>query len=373
LGADQPTVEELTAYCSNPFSVAALPSPPVLPLQDEAHVDDWRDYLDQPGEDLFHVLQSRLPQLNIPVRQGISKTTAYADVVRRGQAFNEADFGGRLTLEQPHLLRASVHSHPAGSLPVLTTSHRKDFETLVNALAFRCEPTPIGPSVNAHMIAGLINWDRMRRYQSYWTDRHEGSGPLDWPNEFKRVASSESWRFLDRLIILTDSPYSGVHAAELGLDWDSAEWRERSTALRLEHEFTHYATKRLYGKMTLNVLDELIADWAGMSKAMGHFRAAWFVRFLGLDAYPAVRPGARIHTYWGTLSEQAAQVLGALVLRAASGLEALHEAHYSVASRTRFLLALTQLTLELLASDFREQFFGKAYDWAAGMLQPEHL
>ncbi len=55
LGADQPAVEELAAYCCNPFSVEVLPSPPVLPLQDEAHVDDWRDYLDEPGRIFFTI------------------------------------------------------------------------------------------------------------------------------------------------------------------------------------------------------------------------------------------------------------------------------------------------------------------------------
>jgi hypothetical protein len=363
--------EDLAKYCRNRFAVEELPSPPVLPLQDEAHVDDWREYLDQPGDDLFRSLQSRLVQLNIPIRKGISKTAAYGEVVRRGHAFDEAAFGGRLTLERPELFSASVHNHPVGSLPVLIISHRKDFETVVRALAFRCEPATINPTVNAHLISGLINWDRMRRYKSFWMDRHKAAGVLGWSIELKRVTSSESWRYLDRLIVVTDSPYSGVSADELGLDWNATEWRERSAALRLEHEFTHYATKRLYGKMTLNVFDEIIADWAGISMVTGQFRAAWFLRFLGLDGFPTVRTDGRIHTYRGKLSDQSFRDLGTLALKAADGLEALHDAHYSAANRARFLLALTRLSLDLLASERREQFFGEAFDWAVRMLEPD--
>lgn len=372
LGADQGTVEELAAYCENPFPLTALPASPVLPLQDEAHTTDWRDYLSPGPDDLFGFLQQRLVQLNIPIKQGISKTDAYADIVRRGKPFSAETFGGRLTLERPELLRASVNQHPAGALPVLRTSHRPDFVTMVRALAFRCEPHEISPAVNAQMISGLINWDRMRRYRSAWLERHPDEGHIGWPAEMTRVSSSEQWRFLDRLIVVTDSPYSGASAVDLGLELSEAEWREGSALLRLEHEFTHYATKRLYGKMALNVLDEIIADWAGMSSALGEFRAAWFARFLGLENLPEVRAGGRIHTYRRDLSDDAFRVLGRLTVKAAEGLEALHRAHYTTDCRERFLLALTRLTLDLLASEERDRLFSEAYEWAGGVLQPRH-
>jgi len=368
LGADRRTIEELAAYCENPFPAAALPAPPVLPLKDEQHTRDWREYLDRRRDDLFGFLQSRLVQLNIPIQQGVSKTEEYAAVVRRGEPFSETAFGGRLELERPDLLSASVREHPAGALPVLRTSHRPDFVTLVRALAFRCEPHEIGPAVNAQMIAGLINWDRMRRYQSSWTERNPETGEVGWLAEMMRISSSEKWRFLDRLIVVTDSPYSGVSAADLGLDWSEAEWRERSAMLRLEHEFTHYATKRLYGKMSLNVLDEIIADWAGMSIATGEFRASWFARFLGLEDLPQVRADGRIHAYRRDLSDDAFRVLGRLTVEATEGLEALHQAHYTAYKRERFLLALTRLTLELLASGESDRFFSEAYEWAGGLL-----
>jgi hypothetical protein len=74
LGADRETVEELSTYCDNPFPVDALPQPPALPLPEEAHTTDWRDYLDEQGDDPFGFLQSRLVQLNIPIQEGVSKT-----------------------------------------------------------------------------------------------------------------------------------------------------------------------------------------------------------------------------------------------------------------------------------------------------------
>lgn len=46
-------------------------------------------------------------------------------------------------------------------------------------------------------------------------------------------------------------------------------WLKASTVLRLEHELTHLATKRLLGEMRLNLLDELVADCMGMVAALG--------------------------------------------------------------------------------------------------------
>ena len=46
--------------------------------------------------------------------------------------------------------------------------------------------------------------------------------------------------------------------------------------------------------MRNNLHDELIADYAGITAAIGHYRAAWFLRFLGLEDYPTYRPGGRL-------------------------------------------------------------------------------
>ena len=51
----------------------------------------------------------------------------------------------------------------------------------------------------------------------------------------------------------------------------------------MEHELTHVTTKRLAGKMRLNLNDELITDTLGMLKAIKIFFADLFRMGLGVN------------------------------------------------------------------------------------------
>jgi hypothetical protein len=368
LGGSPQAIEQVLSYGENHFAREKMPAAPVLPLRDEPHVADWRAYMEPPAIDVLAALQTRLSQLCIPVRQGISRTRAYDEVVRRGQPFQREAFGGALTLERPAQLRLVLHEHPAGALPILVTTHRPDFVTLTQALAYRHEPVPVNASVNAQMIAGLLNWDRVRRYQQHWLAQHGLAAMAQWGQEMQRVAGTEKWRFYDRLMLVCEQPYSGLSATQLGLDMAEAHWQRTSTVLRLEHEFTHYATMRLYGYMGLKLLDETICDWAGITAALGHFAGQWFLKFLGLEDWPQVRQGGRIHTYCQELDQEAFALQCHLMVHVAAGLEALSRTYYVVQERWRFLLALTRMTLELLASESREDYFLRGYQEAAELL-----
>jgi hypothetical protein len=311
-------------------------------------------------------LQERLAQLAIPIRAGMSTTEAYA-TVRRAEPFIEARFGERLTLEHPEKLTLRIHEHPAGALPVLGTSHRPDFVTLDRALAFRNEPADVNPSVNAHLIAGLINGDRVRRYRDAFLAQPDHS-PADWFGEMKRVATSELWRFYDRIMLVCAHPYSGILSRQLGLNLDEDEWLEAAAVVRLEHEFTHYATKRIYNQMRLNLLDEILCDWAGITAAMGRFEARWFLAFLGIELGGRIRPDGRVHTYRGDLNDEAFRLLCGVTLEAARGLEELWRLYAQENNRLRFLVALTRLTLELLACEERKTVFAEAYTQAGQLM-----
>jgi hypothetical protein len=362
LARDPGVVDEVSRYCETRFG-AVQPPPPVFPLPEELHVADWRDYAAQGGARAFEHLRGRLAQLQVPVREGVSKLPAYADVVLRGLPFEAEAFGGALELARPDAIQLLIHEHPAGALPVLVAPERSDFEALVRALAFRGEPRPISPSVNAQMVSGLVNWDRMRRYRAAWTAQVDPSlADSLWPVEMSRVATSERWRYQDRLIIIGVCPYSGVSAAQLGLEMSETEWLERSTTLRVEHEFTHYATQRVYGAMSLNLLDETISDFMGMTHALGRFRASWYLSFLGLEAWPQIRESGRIGTYSGDLSPAGLELLAALAVKAAARLEEIAERFYDPRGRGAFLLALASLTLELLAAEDAVALFAEAHD-----------
>jgi len=150
---------------------------------------------------------------------------------------------------------------------------------------------------------------------------------------------------------------------------DDDFWLRTSMAIRLEHEFVHYLTKRLYGCMNRNLLDEIICDWAGLTVGLGRFEARWFSIFLGLEDWPQVKPGGRVHAYRGNLDAQAFKLMCAVTVQAANGLELLARGHSAEpADRLRWIVTLTRLTLELLACEERERAFAQAWARAGRLL-----
>ena len=370
-GHAEATVDEVLAYCANPFDLTKAAGVR-FPLDDEPHVADWRRYQSEGGAGLFDYLQQRVPQFAIPIADGISSSEAYGNVIRKGRAFREADFPGRLRLEAPSALELQIHEHPMGALPVLIAGTRGDFETLSRALGNRHEPMPVNPSVNAAMITGLVNWDRVNKYRAEWSAKLDPfTADNTWPDEMGRVAKATPGLFFDRLILVTRAPYGGRSAGELGIEMDDAAWQSASTALRIEHEFAHYATKRIYGTMRLNLLGELIADAMGMTHALGSFRARWFLGALGLGQWPALPETARAHTYRSNLSDEGMRLACDVCGRAATALEQMPAPGPGVASRARYLIALSALTLDVLATADARPAFDEAWTWAGTVTGPD--
>jgi hypothetical protein len=172
--------------------------------------------------------------------------------------------------------------------------------------------------MGACMVAGYNNWDRIHRYRQQWLVNNSES---DWSKEFSRLTTQKEL-YQDRFIILSDGFYSNVQPAKLGLTAD--EWRGLSLTIRLEHECTHYFTRRVFNSMRNNLLDELIADYRGIVAATGTYKADWFLHFLGLESFPDYREGGRLQNYRGQppLSDGAFKILQKLVKAAAENLEA---------------------------------------------------
>jgi len=135
-----------------------------------------------------------------------------------------------------------------------------------------------------------------------------------------------------------------------------AHWQHLSLTIRLEHECTHYFTRRLFSSMRNNLLDELIADYRGIVAAIGYYRADWFLRFLGLESFPIIREEGRLQNYRGqpSLSDGAFKILQSLIKAAAENLEYFDASQVSelktANNQVLILVALTDLTLEELAS-----------------------
>jgi hypothetical protein len=331
-GAAPSEVEELLRYNENRFSLAAggtspavAVAPVALPLPDEPFVRAWEAYAAEARQAGAGVVLRRvLPQLRFPIRAGISGSPDYRAATRRGEPPDGLAAASGLPLERPELLEIVLHASAAGRIPLLVVRHRQDFVLLVQALTGRNEPVPVTASQGAAMVAGYVNWQRVAELRRAWEDEEPAArgsaAAAGWAAELARLAERREL-YQDRFILLGDGPYSGVPAAAMGLDEE--EWRRQSLVIRREHECAHYLTRRLFGSMRNNALDELIADFAGITAAAGGFRADWFLRFIGLESFPRYRAGARLDLYRGKppLSDGAFAVLRALLHAAAGELE----------------------------------------------------
>lgn len=351
-GATEAEVQELLSYNENEFRHGS-DSLDQLSLPDEPHIAVWQEYVEQAQiQGVLPTLASYLVQLQFPIESGISQTPEYRAATRKGQFPSQSSPG--VKLEAPEALQLFLHPTLAGSIPVIATGTRADFVSLIQALTKRNEPVPIPDAMGACIIGGYNNWDRVHRYRQQWEAQHPNATEQDWLQEFSNLIPQKE-RYQDRFIILSPGPYSNLQATDLGLS--ESQWQAFSFRIRLEHECTHYFTRRCFQSMRNNALDELIADYQGIVGAIGYYRANWFLSFVGLEAFPAYREGGRLESYRGDppLSAGAFRVLQSLVKSASEQIEKFDQTYLSSErspeERLAMLLSLTTLTLEELASE----------------------
>jgi hypothetical protein len=369
-GAGGAETDELLRYGESGFQAPPGGLPARFPLTDEPFVSAWESYAQDAAErGVFPALRDRLVQLRFPVEAGIGATAAYRAATRQGVPPPEGAPG--LELRSPDALRLFLHPTPAGRIPVLVAGDRGDFVALVRALTRRNEPEAVPDSMGACVVGGYNNWSRVAGLRDAWRALHPDAPEAAWSAAFREIVPRKEL-YQDRFVLLAVGPYSGVPAGDLGLD--SGEWNADSLAIRLEHECAHYFCRRVWGSMRNSVLDELIADFVGISEAAGGFRAGWLLRFLGLEAFPAYREGARLQNYLGDppLSPGAFRVLQRMVVAAARHLKA-YSAGLDVRPgemgwKVEALTTLPTLSLEAMAALPPERW--TAEDHTAVLLEP---
>ncbi|MEO8197982.1 MAG: ATP-binding protein [Thermoanaerobaculia bacterium] len=350
LGAEGSALDALTDYLGQ--SYPELPAAELtVELADEPQIPFWRQYAAEARESgVATTLARRFPQLGFPVATGTSESTEYRRATRQG----EVDPARRvpLEIEREHLLSLHVEESIAGAIPVLIARHRNDFVLLVRALTARNEPEPVPDAMGACLVKGLVNWDRVgaerRRFEASLGSLGRPATGEEWAAEMASRIRPRKELWQDRLILLSDGPYSAVPAAEVGLD--PATWRDRSLALRLAHECFHCLTLRRHGLLRSHLLDELLADYVGSIAAFGSYDARRALRFLGLNVDAPSLSGGRWEIYRGALPEAAIPVLARLVERAAEALEKLPAVPLPPGARARQLLGLAALGLDGIAS-----------------------
>ncbi len=309
-GASGPALEELLRY-DVPLLEGGADAPGTrIPTADEPHLEAWTRYAAEAREaGAIPALSRRFAQLLFPIQAGISGTDAYRAATRRGVWPLGVPEATGLSLQDAVSVRLVIHPALVGQIPLLIVPDRSDFESLVRAFAARNEPVPVPASMGACIVTGFNNWDRIREHRERWESAEPGG---DWSEEFERLKANPAL-YEDRFIVLSTGFYSGVPPEDAG--FPAADWRERSLAIRREHECTHYFTFRVAGRMRNNLLDEVIADFVGLVRTFGLFREDLALRFFGLDAYPEYRSGSRLENYRGTppLSDEALAVARTLV------------------------------------------------------------
>lgn len=267
LGADDTEIAALLERTERLIDPAqALPS---LPLPDEPFVGWWQEaFAVQRPDTIERLVRDRLARPIEPLRGPVIATIA---------------------------------ATPGGRLPCLQPLERGDFEALVRAFRRRGgqHEAAVPSAMGALMVSGLPNPERAAAARRAREERGLTGALAEPPPEERN----------DLLLLLSDGPYAGVAAGRFGLD--DAAWRGRSLALRAAHEGTHYLLRRACGSRGHGIGDELLADFAGLSHALGRYRAA--------EAMMVLAP--RLPIYRGSLSERGLSLIARLAERAAQSLE----------------------------------------------------
>mgnify|MGYP006153614287 CR=1 FL=1 len=339
---------QLEGYLRNDFLDEADAPLPSIPLADESHIAWWRSW-NADGRIDCRMLAGQLPQLLFGVETGISKSDAYHRAILGGDV--QAHPSGE------HLPKGSIEfavtAHWAGSLPVLTMRDRDLFEMLFRVLGFKGEPIDIAPSVHALLVVGLPNPGRLVATREAWERGELADDPLvtgcsTWGEAIGALDRGDPARFRDRILLVHEGPYASLAAEDVGVGLTESEWAVQSEIIRQEHEFAHYATRRLFGSMRFNLHDELIADCMGFTKAFGAFDAELFLNALGVVPGKLPDATARAWTYVRELSGEDVVAVCDLAAAAAHHVQAWLE-HDGVPERPELLRALARVDLSTLA------------------------
>ena len=302
---NESAIDELLTYAENKF----IPQKNnALPLEN-SYIDAWEEYYQESKEiGAFETLKKYIPRLQFPIQEGISKTEAYKDVTLRGKPhMNKAG----LVLNEPALIQVTIYqNNMIGKVPVIIVPNDDDFNTIITAISNKNEPQQLPKSMGASFINGIINWDRIHRLKRNWLAQN----PMGhWNVYFKEQILPKPYLFKDKLMVLSTKAYSGIKSEIIGVSENN--WKSSSLIIRRAHECAHLFTLQYYGCMAINMHDEIIADYAGITEVLGKFNKEWFLQFVGLENYPAYRNGGRLQNYQGAtkLSQEAFDGLKTIV------------------------------------------------------------
>ena len=224
------------------------------------------------------------PQLSLGIKEGMSQSEEYRNIVRKGIMPDKLAFPFELSGEEDEY----TIDTPAGEVNVLYLPDRAIFEYFIKVLAHRNEPVEIPLSMGASLISGINSWRKIYAHKEEYLQ----SGKDDWDEEFTRFISIKE-NYKDTVLIVSKGYYSALKPEYINMNSD--EWLEKSKTIRIYHEISHYISRKLFIENKEVLRDEIVADAIGFIAAFGYYDSLLARKVLGIDNEKFNRDGRLIN------------------------------------------------------------------------------
>ena len=226
----------------------------------------------------------KYPQLSLGIKEGMSQSEEYRNIVRKGIMPDKLAFPFELSGEEDEY----TIDTPAGEVNVLYLPDRAIFEYFIKVLAYRNEPVEIPLSMGASLISGINSWRKIYAHKEEYLQ----SGKDDWDEEFARFISVKE-NYKDTVLIVSKGYYSALKPEYINMNSD--EWLEKSKTIRIYHEISHYISRKLFIENKEVLRDEIVADAIGFIAAFGYYDSLLARKVLGIDNEKFNRDGRLIN------------------------------------------------------------------------------
>lgn len=219
-------------------------------------------------------LAEEYQQLYLKPERGRSQSEEYLKIIKKG---SEAEIK---SLE--HFIGSSgdrfyKEKTPAGEISILQLGNRKDFDTFLQIMLYRCEPEEVPKNTGAMTLNGIVNWRKIHQHKEEFL---KDNPAFLWKEEF-RLFTGKSDNYKDTLILLSVGPYSSLSFEKAG--YSEEIWEKKSEIIRKYHECTHVICRRKYPDFRDAVFDEILADAVGLLAAFGEYNLELASKFLGVS------------------------------------------------------------------------------------------